>query len=161
MPQSRPLPASRGTAILITGLVAGTLDIIAAGIQFYIRTGRGPEPVLRYIASGVFGKDAFAGATTGMALWGLLFHYIIAFGLTIFFFIIYPKIAWVRRQPVLAGIVYGIFAWIVTTQVIVPLSLVNQGPLQLKQALIAVGILIICIGLPISLLANKHYLYRK
>jgi hypothetical protein len=147
-------------AILLTGFVAGTLDIIAACLQFYIKTGRGPGPVLRYIASGVFGKKAYAGGTT-MAAWGLLFHFIIAFGLTIFFYGLYPRVSWIGKNKWLAGFLYGIFAWVITTQVIVRLSAVQQGPFVLKNALIAMGILVICIGLPISLMANKHYLYKK
>jgi hypothetical protein len=147
-------------AILFTGLVAGTMDITAACIQYYIKTGKGPGNVLRYVASGVFGKDAFAGGNT-MAGWGLLFHFVIAFGLTIFFYWLYPGVSWLGKNKIIAGLLYGIFAWLVTTQVIVRLSAVTQGPFVLKNALIAVLILICCIGLPISLMANKHYLYKK
>ena len=159
--QSASIFRNRSVAILLTGFTAGILDIAAACIQFYINTGRGPGPVLRYIASGVFGKKAFAGATTGMAAWGLLFHFIIAFGLTFFYYLIYPRISWLAKQPVLAGILYGIFAWVVTTQLIVPLSRVNPGPFDWQKALLAAAILVLCIGLPISLMANKHYLYKK
>lgn len=147
-------------AVLLTGLVAGTLDIIAACTQFYIKTGKGPGPVLRYIATGVFGKKAYAGGTT-MAAWGLLFHYIIAFGLTIFFFWLYPRVSWIGKNKIITGILYGIFAWLVTTQVIVPLSAVQQGPFVLSKIWLPILILVLCIGLPISLMANKHYLYKK
>ena len=51
------------------GLLVGTLDITAACLQFYIKTGKGPEPVFRYIASGILGKDAFTGG--GMIFWGI------------------------------------------------------------------------------------------
>ncbi len=147
-------------AILLTGLVAGTLDIIAACIQFYSKTGKGPGPVLRYIASGVFGKKAYAGGTP-MAAWGLLFHYLIAFGLTIFFFWLYPRISWIGKNKILAGIFYGIFAWAITTQVIVRLSAIQAGPVVFPKIWLPILILIFCIGLPVSLMANKHYLYKK
>ena len=148
------------TAILLTGLTAGLLDITAACTQYYIKTGKGPGGVLRYVASGVFGKKAFAGGTT-MAAWGLLFHFIIAFGLTIFFFWLYPKINWLGKNKIITGLLYGVFAWLVTNLIIVPLSNVPPVTFVLSKAVIAALILMACIGLPISLMANKHYLYKK
>lgn len=148
------------TAILLTGLVAGTLDITAACTQYYINTGKGPGGVLRYVACGIFGKEAFTGGTT-MAAWGLLFHYLIAFGLTVFFYWLYPGISWLGKNKIAAGLLYGIFAWLITTQVIVRLSNVPKGPFVLSKAIIAAVILMFCIGMPISLMANKHYLYKK
>ncbi|HEY2727215.1 MAG TPA: hypothetical protein VGI61_08585, partial [Parafilimonas sp.] len=71
-------------------LLAGTLDILAAFADYYIATRRGPEGVLRFIASGVFGKDAFTGAS--LMIWlGLFFHFVIAFALTIFFSLFIQK----------------------------------------------------------------------
>jgi len=96
-----------------------------------------------------------------MAAWGLLFHFMIAFGLTIFYFWLYPKISWLEENKVFAGLLYGIFAWLVTNLVIVSLSLAPTGAFVNSKALIAMLILIVCIGLRISLLANKHYLYKK
>ena len=61
---------------LKAGLIAGLLDISAAFIQYYSRTGRNPLAVLKFIASGVFGKAALTGGTE-MILLGLVFHYII------------------------------------------------------------------------------------
>ena len=151
----------RGLAILLTGFTAGTLDIIAACLQYHLKTHKDVGNVLRYIASGVFGPRAFAGATTTMAAWGLFFHFVIAFGLTIFYFILYPRVPWLGKYKILAGILYGIFAWIVTTQLIVPLSAVRPGPFEIWGAIKAVLILVVCIGLPVSFMTNKHYLYKK
>ena len=47
--------------ILTTGLLAGTLDILAAFIQSYLMANVVPSTVLKYIASGVFGKSAYSG----------------------------------------------------------------------------------------------------
>ena len=53
-------PASTGKsllkAILIAGLIAGTLDIAAAITNYMINGGNKPESVLKYIASGLVGK---------------------------------------------------------------------------------------------------------
>jgi hypothetical protein len=65
-------PSKAVSTILLAGVIAGTLDIIAACTQYYINTGKGPGNVLRYVASGVFGKKAFAGGVS-MAAWGYSF----------------------------------------------------------------------------------------
>jgi hypothetical protein len=151
--QQRP---SAINTILLAGFVAGTLDIAAACTQFYINTGKDPMIVLRYVASGVFGKKAFTGGLP-MAAWGLFFHYLIAFGLAIFFFWLFPKIKWVRQNVTLAGLLYGIFAWLITTQVIVSLSRIGHQPIVFSKVIVAVLILMFCIGLPIAYITANHY----
>ena len=47
--------------IFKTTIIAGCLDIIAACIQSYILKSSTPDKVLKYIASGVFGKAATSG----------------------------------------------------------------------------------------------------
>ena len=68
---------------LIAGVIAGALDIAAAFIHAYLARGTQPEQVLRYIASGVFGKEAANGNM--MIVWGLLFHFLIAISFTFSF----------------------------------------------------------------------------
>lgn len=142
--------------ILLAGFVAGTLDILAAFTQYYINTGKNPLVILKYIASAAIGKKAYAGGTEILLL-GLLFHYIIAYGLTIFFFWIYPYWNRLSKHKFLTAVVYGIFAWMVTTLVIVPLSYIGTFPSDPKQATIAILILIFMIGLPLSLIVGRYH----
>jgi len=142
--------------ILTAGLVAGTLDILAAFTQFYIKTGKSPLVILKYIASGVFGKEALSGGTAVM-VWGLVFHYMIAFGATLFFFWIYPRLKFMSVNKWLTAIVYGLFIWAVTNLVIVPLSLIHKFPSNFTQSVIAALILIVAIGLPLSFIIGNYY----
>ncbi len=105
-------------------------------------------------------KNAFAGCTP-MVLWGLFFHFLITLGLTVFYFWVYLKIKWLGENKVLAGLLYGIFAWIITTRVNIPLSQINQPAVDLSKTFVPILILMVFLGLPISLLAKKHYLYKK
>lgn len=73
------------------GLLVGTLDISAASLQSFIKTGNGPAGVLKYIASGALGNASFSGGA-GMIICGLLFHYIIALSFTYFFFLIFAEL---------------------------------------------------------------------
>lgn len=143
--------------ILLAGLLVGTLDILSAFVDYYIASGKGPEGLLRYIASGVFGMEAFTGPGL-MAFWGLFFHYVIAYSLTVFFFWIYPKSKFMPAHPILTGILFGIFAWVVTAQMIVPLSNTPPVPFVLWKAFKAIAILIAMIGLPLSYITRKAFL---
>lgn len=142
--------------VLLSGLLAGTLDICTACCQYYLKTGKDPLNVLRYVAGGAFGKTAFSGGTP-MALWGLFFHYLIAMSFTVFFFLIYPRIEIMARNRVVTGIVYGLFIWLVMNRLVVPLSRLDPVPFQWKSALIGASILIVMIGIPLSFIANKYY----
>jgi len=144
-------------AIGTAWLVAGTLDILAAFTQFYIKTGKGPAPIiLKYIATGVFGADAMKGGT-GMMLWGLVFHFLIALGCVLAFFWLYPNVQIMRANKWITAVVYGLLAWVVTTRLIVPLSLVKKSPFNLTSALIAMGILICMIGIPVTFIIGRYY----
>ena len=142
--------------IIITGLIAGTLDILAACTQFYFKTCNSPLRVLEYIASGALGPDAFTGGV-GMALVGLFFHYIIAMSWTVLLFMAYPIFALLRKNKYATGVGYGIFVWAMMNLIVVPLSRVPARPLALIPSIEAVIILIFCVGLPVSLMANRFF----
>ncbi len=153
MSLSKPAPLK---AITLAWLTASTMDITAACIQYYIRTGKGPGGVLRFVASGVFGKKAFGGGTA-MAGWGLLFHYGIAFCFTLFFYWIYPRLKFMEKNLVLSGLLYGALVWCIMNLLVVPASQAPVIPFVLKKAAIALLILMGCIGLPIALIIGGYY----
>ena len=157
------IPESRRTAerstvktIALIGLLVGSLDITAACIQVYIMRGTSPEIVLRYIASGAFGKAAFSGGW-GMPMAGLLFHFIIAYSFTTLFFLLYPSLKIMSKSVVATAIVYGIFIFVVMNLLIVPLTKIPASTFHLDKALMATAILIVAIGLPLSFFARKFY----
>lgn len=142
--------------IAITGLIAGTLDIVAACTQAYIKRGTTPDKVFEYIASAFLGKDAFGGGL-GVQIMGLIMHYMIATGWTTLFFLLYPRLGFMRGNKYVIGVLYGVFVQIMMTRVLVPMTQVNQGPFNWGGAIQAALILVVCIGIPISLRANKYF----
>ncbi|MBI5857083.1 MAG: hypothetical protein HZB42_05480 [Sphingobacteriales bacterium] len=144
-------------AVLLTGLIAGSLDAIAACIQYYIKTGNNPAKVFRYIASGAFGKEALAKNLYGMAAWGLLFHFLIALSFTLLFFLFYRQIKMLLSDKYLTAVLYGLFVWSVMNLLVVPVTFGKEINVKIPDALIAAGILIIAIGLPVSLMADRYY----
>jgi len=143
-------------SILLTTLIAGTCDIVAACTQAYVLAKVLPIQVLKYIASGAFGKSAYEGGIE-MPLLGLLFHYLIAFACTAVFYWLYPKLSLLKFNLFLNAFAIGIVAWFVTTQIIIPLSQFTPAPFSISKALMAISILIICLGLPIAYRAKLFY----
>lgn len=152
----RPSRRTAIATILKTGLLVGSLDLTAAIVQYVLMTGKSAANVLRFIASGVFGETAFAGGTT-MLLWGILFHYCIALVVTGIFWLLYPYLQRVLNSPMLLGVLYGALVWVVMNRIVLPLSNAPALPFTLYGMLMGMGILIIAIGIPISLLVSRRF----
>jgi uncharacterized membrane protein YagU involved in acid resistance len=144
------------STILIAGLVAGTLDIAAAFIHAYIERGTKPETVLKYVAGGVFGLKKSMPGGTDMAIYGLLFHYLIATIFAALFVLLYQSVRVIRRNIVLSGLLYGFIAWLIMNRIVVPMSKINsKKPLTFdKNAIIAALIIMFCVGLPVALVTH-------
>ncbi|HEX2101980.1 MAG TPA: hypothetical protein VHF69_15005, partial [Candidatus Synoicihabitans sp.] len=100
-------------AVLVVTAIAGTLDIIAAHLHYWAATGKFPVTLLKAIAGGAFGRDrAMQGGAEMMAL-GLGFHFFISFAFTLLFFLLCPRIGFLRKQVYVAGAVYAVFVSIV------------------------------------------------
>jgi len=141
-------------------LLVGTLDILAASIQFYLKTNKGPAPIFKFIASGIFGKQAFA-AGDSMIFYGLLFHFFIAYIFTIFFFWICDKFPAILKMKFLTGVIYGILIWTVMNLIVLPISNAPKSSFNFTNAIIGIMILIVCIGIPLSLIASEKIKHAK
>ncbi len=143
--------------ILVAGLLAGSLDIIAACANAYLNNPNStPDKVLRFIASGVFGKQAFTGGSI-MVAWGLLFHFIIATGFAALFVLAAQRFRFLRQNFVVSGLLYGLLAWLIMNRVVVPLSQTPPQPFAWEKAIIAMLILVCMVGVPIAWVTNKYY----
>ncbi len=143
-------------SLVFTGFLVGTLDGLAAVVNFFIAGGKDPARVFLFIASGAFGREAVA-ANANLAWWGLFFHYFIAFCWTTLFFLVYPKLKFLSRHKYLAGVAYGIVVWMVMTMVVIPLSKIPQLPFTLNRVIVGVSILMVFVGPPISFFAHRAY----
>ena len=143
--------------IIKAGLIAGTLDILAANIYVYIKSGKpAVTGIFHYIAGGLFGKDRSLSDGV-MTAAGLILHYLIAFIWTIFFFWIYPKVKVMSANRVVTAVVYGLVVWFVMNRIVVPLTNLPTRPFNLTNALINMCILILCIGVPVTFIASRYY----
>ena len=148
------------TSALTAGLIAGALDITAACIQAYLKNDTTPTQVLRYVASGAVDPKSFSSPAL-LALFGLLVHFFIAISFTFFFFFLAKQIPSLVKYPIPIGILYGIFVWAAMRFIILAnFSRHKQKPIEgaeaFKNAAIAAGIIVICVGIPVALLARKY-----
>ena len=142
--------------ILKATLLAGSLDIIIAMLQYYLTSHKNPELVLKFIASAVFGAPAFSGGI-GMSLTGLLFHFLVTFVWATIFFFIYPWLNALIKNCIITGVVYAIVIWLVMNFMVVPLSNVPRAPFNITQALAGTAILIVAVGIPFALIVRNFY----
>lgn len=138
--------------ILWVGLLVGTLDAIAALLLNY---NVKPEVIFRFIASAVFAKDAFAGGVV-MIVAGISFHYLIAFLFTTTFYLLYPFAFSLFKNKYVVANIYGGLTWLIMNVIVVPLSKIGPHAIDPLNAVIGVLVLIICVGLPVALIADKR-----
>lgn len=153
---------SKSGTIFLSGLISGTLDMLAAIIVYAVVLQKTTAiKILQSIASGIFKKDAYSGGSQ-MALYGLLLHYFIALTFAWFYFTIYPYFSFLKKNTLLSGILYGIFVWIIMNLVVLPTVFPVLPEKHLDFPLIlSILILIFCIGIPIAFITRKHYSFHR
>lgn len=152
---------SKSGTIFLSGLIAGTLDILAAVIIYAVVLEKTTAiKILQSIASGVFKKEAYTGGSQ-MAWLGLGLHYLIAFIFAWFYFIVYPYFPFLKKNLILSGVLYGIFVWIVMNLIVLPFTFPLLPEKHFDFPLIlSILILIFCIGFPIASVTRKFYAFR-
>lgn len=140
--------------ILLAGVIAGVLDITAAAVTTILRD-RPPMRMLQSIASGLLGSNSYNGGVKTAAL-GLLLHFIIATGWAAVFYAVSRKVGFLVRQPIISGLLYGIFVFCVMNLVVLPLSAFpHQVTFPLSNTIIGVTVIMFCVGLPIALIVRR------
>lgn len=145
------------TATLWGGLIAGTLDISDALIFHGVR-GVAPWRILQAIASGLLGRDAFAGGAWTATL-GLGLHFFIATTAAAVYALASLRLPLLIRRPILCGAAYGLIVNAVMQYIVLPLSAFRAGPPP-PPGTIDWGLVnlllahVFCVGLPISLTAR-------
>ena len=176
LPQKSPIKP-----ILLATLIAGLLDASGAMIHLKINVpNANPLLIWRAVAGGAFGDTARSGNLFPWVIVGILFHFLIVFLFTSFFFFICSRIKALQKNSIVVGLLYGIFIWTVMNFVVLPLSNIKsqnkmwtiistngklhavfQGNSNVKQMIIGIIIIMFCVGLPISLIIGNYYRKRR
>lgn len=144
-------------AIFNISFIAGSLDIIAAIVLHTQIIGNTTTiRILQYIASAVYGSEAFAGGLI-MAILGLLFHFFISFSFAVAYYLVVPYFKFLQLHKIISGLAYGTFIWAFMSFVVVPLTQVPPAPFKIQTALLVLICHLLFVGLPISLLIGNYY----
>jgi hypothetical protein len=147
---------SPGMAILIGGLIAGTLDNTYA-ISYSAWRGMAPQSLLQFVASGLLGRPSFEGGTATAAL-GLLLHYLMMLIIAAIFYGISRQLPFLVRKPIVWGPVFGFLVYWVMNLVVMQLSATPDKwrfiPLSFATGMIVHMFLI---GFPIAWAASRAY----
>ena len=145
---ARPL-----AAIFWGGLLAGIFDITQAFVGFGLFGAR-PFRILQHIAGGVFGARSRQMGWTSAAL-GLVFHFTIAFGAAIVYYLASRVLRVMVEHAVVCGLIYGELVFLFMYFVVLPLT--PLGPAQFSIVTYITGPIghTVLVGLPIALCIRR------
>ena len=136
------------------GLIAGTLDITAAFLTAWFRSGVAPVRVLQFISSGLLGTEAYAGGAKTAVL-GLALHFLIATVATAVFYLASRSLLFLIERPIIMGLLYGVVVYLFMNYVVIPLSFIAQRPATMSGRIIGVLTIMFCVGLPIAVIVRR------
>lgn len=141
-----PIAPKKNSALLaigVGGLIAGTLDLIAAFLTFGVG-------VPRAIAGGLLGRDAFHGGT-GTYVLGVFLQLFIATSAAAVFYAASRKLKFMTEHAIVCGLFFGIAVFLVMNLIVLPLSALHvTHPIALRDLIQGLLVHMIIIGLPIS-----------
>jgi hypothetical protein len=143
---SAPQPSGRRNAVWaigVGGLIAGTLDLLQAGILF------GWDIPLA-IAGGLLGRQAFQGGV-GTYILGVLLHFFIALSAATIYYAASRRLVFLKEHPLVCGLFFGAAVEEVMNLAVLPLSALHaRGPYKLHDLLLGLLVHMVVVGLPIS-----------
>ena len=116
--------SSPWTAILLGGLVAGTIDVGAAALINLVS----PVLILHYIAAGLLGREAALAGGWPVAVLGLLLQWAMSLIIAAIFVLAAQVIPALNRAWLPFGLAYGVGIFVVMNYVVLPLSAAMKKP---------------------------------
>lgn len=135
------------SAITVGEFVAGIVDLVYAILVY--SPGK-PILIPQTIASGIMGMKSYSGGTHTAAL-GVVFHFVIALGAAIVYYIASRKIPLLLGRPILSGLIYGALVYGFMHLVVLPLSAAPHREMPVMYKLCECVEHCFGVGLPIAL----------
>jgi len=116
-----------------------------------------PARLDQRIGNGRLRPQAFQGGS-GTATLGLALHFFIAFSAAGVYYAASRKLAFLRKQAVAWGMLYGVAVYMFMSWVVVPLSALpkSKAPFSLTGLVLSLLTHMFCVGLPIALAVRRH-----
>ena len=141
------------TAILLGGLVAGTLDIGAA----VLISGKDAAFICQVIASGLYGKASFAGGT-GTMVTGFLLQELMGLIIAAVYVLASLRFPVLLQRWLVCGLLYGVVIYFVMNYAVVPLSAASghQFPKFRLMSFLKNGAAMVAFGLIVAWAAQAR-----
>lgn len=140
--------------VLLGGLIAGTLDMLFAIVFWAIKADVPPARIMQSVASGLVGRDqAVAGGVATAAL-GLALHFLIATSMSVTYYIVARRWAFLWRRPWIAGPLYGVLLYAIMNFIVIPLSAARAGSHDPLWVGMSVLVHMTLIAMPMALAAR-------
>jgi hypothetical protein len=145
--------SSRGalTAIILGGLIAGTIDIGSACLI----TGHSVVFILHTIAGGLLAKRSYEGGMP-TALLGLLLQELMGILIAAIYVVAAAVLPSLRRRWLAGGLAYGVVIFFVMNYVVVPLSAWKHHPHFSAYSFVANMAAMLLFGLIVAWFAGRH-----
>jgi len=111
------------SAVVLGGLVAGTIDIGAASLIYW----QDPIVIFHSIASGILGTASFRGGVVSASL-GLGLQWAMSVIIAAIYVQVTNQIPTFRRAWIKGGLLAGVVIFLVMNYVVLPLSAVGRAP---------------------------------
>ena len=110
--------------VLLGGFVAGLADFLFASIKRTLNGGLWTDP-WKGVAGCLVGKGSGLG-DNGMVVLGAALHFFICLTAAAMLYFIVKRVAWIPRQWLVLGVLYGLAFLVVMNWVVCPLSLIGH-----------------------------------
>jgi uncharacterized membrane protein YagU involved in acid resistance len=141
--------------IVIGGLAAGLLDISFACIYWALARDVPPQRIFQSVASGLLGKEGYAGGW-GTAALGLALHFAMTLAMAAAYYLVSRRATVLWRRPVASGAAYGLFLYAFMNFIVVPLSRAAAGgPRNDLWTWSGVAAHVFLVGIPIALAIRR------
>ncbi|MGC2499673.1 MAG: hypothetical protein WA374_18155, partial [Acidobacteriaceae bacterium] len=107
-----------------------------------------------YIASSLLGPRSFSDGLASAVL-GLVLHFAVALVVAAIYILASRRVAVLRTQWVLFGLMYGVAVWVVMNLVVLPLTAVLHGPITTAAVVNGVMGHALFVGLPSAFFGKK------
>ena len=131
-------------AIVVGGMVAGTVDLLQACILF------GWDIPLS-IAGGLLGPQAAEHGGVATYILGVCLHFFIALSAAAIYYAESRRLRFLTEYPLVCGLFYGVAVELTMRFVVLPLSALHaRGPYELRDMIQGLLVHMVTVGLPIS-----------
>jgi hypothetical protein len=139
--------------IVYGGLAIGILDGLFAFVFYGLILGAKPIRIFQSVAVGLLGRSSYDGGL-GTFAFGLLLHFIVSGCIATIYYFAALKLPILIRHAVVAGLGYGMIAYLGMNYLIIPLSRIGLRPFSFRLFLPAFIGHAFLVGLPVALIAS-------